>query len=354
MSSSEKSIIRVLVVEGSSTAAELIKAILNSDNRINVVGVVSDGRQILDAVQRTKPHVITMDINISGVDGFEATRNIMATNPTPIIVVSGNGPGAETSMSFQALEAGALAVVPRPHGLGDHDQVSIAAELINAIKTMSEVKVVRRWHRFPNTAKNIMIPEAKGLSSNPLQQVIAIGASTGGPLVLQSILSRLLGASQPILVVQHMTYGFTDGFVEWLNQSTTLEVKIAVNGETLAPGNVYMAPDDFQMGVTKDYRVLLTKSSKEHGMRPSVSFLFRSVGAVYGKRATAVLLTGMGVDGAEELNCLRHLGAVTIAQDKASSIVHGMPGQAIKIGAAKYILSPDGIVTLLASVGGQP
>jgi two-component system chemotaxis response regulator CheB len=178
--------------------------------------------------------------------------------------------------------------------------------------------------------------------------VAAIGASTGGPVVLQTILSRLPQHYPiPLLLVQHMAPGFVQGFIEWLAQSTPLPIHVASQGESLLPGHVYVAPDGWHMGVASGGRVMLSQEPPENGARPSVSVLFRSVAKVFGKHAVGVLLTGMGRDGAEELKSLKDRGAVTIAQDEDSSTVHGMPGAAIKLEAATYVLPPQGIAEVL-------
>jgi two-component system, chemotaxis family, protein-glutamate methylesterase/glutaminase len=187
-------------------------------------------------------------------------------------------------------------------------------------------------------------------SSLPIQ-IVAIGASTGGPLALQTILSGFpKDFPVPVLVVQHMTPGFTQGFVEWLTRSSGFPVQVAVRGESLLPGHAYVAPDNFQMGINADHRIVLTKDDRENGMCPSVSFLFRSVRATFGKNAVGVLLTGMGVDGVDELKQLRDAGAVTIAQDEESSVIHGMPGQAIKAGAVMHVLPLESIAKALATI----
>jgi len=348
--------IRVLVVEDSGVVAEFLAALLNADPGIEVVGTVSDGSAALAAAQRTKPHVITMDIHMPHMNGYEATRGIMEAWPTPIVVVSGSYKMDEVAMNFQALEAGAVAVIARPAGVGHPNHARTARELIDMVKLMSEVKVVKRWHRpkqatiTRNTGQLPIMPVPR----TPIQ-IVAIGASTGGPIVLQTILAGLpKDLRVPILIVQHMTPGFTGGFVEWLGYSTGFPIHIAAAGDELLPGHAYMAPDDFQMGVGHDHRIILSTAERENGMRPSVSFLFRSVAEIFGRTAAAVILTGMGVDGVDELVRLRNAGAITIAQDEETSVVHGMPGQAIKAGAAIHVLPPEGIAKALTTLLYQP
>jgi two-component system chemotaxis response regulator CheB len=286
------------------------------------------------------------------VNGFEATRQIMETCPTPIVIVSGSYQPDEVATNFEALEAGALAVTARPKGLGNCDHDASAIELIRTVKLMSEVKVVKRWLRQKPLSKiNSSSGPIKLISSPREVQVVAIGASTGGPMILQTILSLLPKSfSAPILIVQHMTPGFTEGFIEWLGHSTGFPVQKATNGDSPLPGHAYVAPDNFQMGLGYDHRIFLRAGERENGMCPSVSYLFRSVHAAYGSKALGVLLTGMGTDGVAELKQLREVGAITIAQDKESSVVHGMPGAAIQIDAATHVLSPDGIAKALKTI----
>ena len=171
--------------------------------------------------------------------------------------------------------------------------------------------------------------------------------------MLRTILSGLdEGFPAPILMVQHIARGFSEGLVSWLDQFASMKVRLAEQGENVLPGHVYVAPDDHHMEVGKNSKISLSNEEPEHGLRPSVSYLFRSVASAFGKRAVGVLLTGMGRDGAYELKLMRDSGAVTIAQDEESSIVHGMPAEAIKLGGATYVLSPEGILRKLGQVVG--
>jgi two-component system chemotaxis response regulator CheB len=352
MSLQEQKPIRVLVVDDSPTAAELLTHVLNSDRRLKVVEVATDGEQAVEAARRTAPDVITMDIHMPKVNGYEATRRIMETCPAPIVIVSGSLSVKEVASNFRAIEAGALAVVQRPYGLLHPDFAAQSRELVETVKLMSEVKVVRRWARA-RLGSPILAPLPKPPTG--LVRVVAVGASTGGPLVLQTILARLpKDLPVPVLIVQHMTPGFVEGFVEWLGRSSGFPVRVAAAGETLAPGQAYMAPDRVQMGVAPDHCVYLSPDVPENGMRPSVSYLFRSVQQVYGAHSAAVLLSGMGRDGADEMKLLRESGAVTIAQDKESSVIHGMPGEAIEIGAAVHVLPPPEIARLIANLVAKP
>ncbi len=343
--------IRVLVVEDSPTEREFLLQILGSDPAIAVVGTAGTGEEAIEAVERTRPDIITMDVHMPRMNGFDATRRIMETHPTPIVIVSGAADATDTAKAFRAIESGALAVLRKPSGLGHLDHEQSTSELINTVKMMSEVKVVRRWPRRPvETLPAVTVSTEFPFQSAQKQiRIVAMGASTGGPPVLQTILSGLPRSFPvPVLIVQHIAAGFTQGFVEWLAQSSSLPVHVPAHGQSVLPGQAYVAPDGLHMAVGADGRVQLRPDEPENGLRPSVACLFRSVAKAYGQSAVGVLLTGMGKDGASELKFMKEQGAVTIAQDRDTSVVHGMPGEAIRLGGATYVLPAERISWALA------
>jgi len=354
MTTAQGRIVRVLVVEDSPVVRELLIHVLSSDPEITVVGVSRSGEEAIEAVKQLKPDVITMDIHLPKMNGFDATRRIMETCPTPVVIVSGSANTREATTTTRATQAGALAVVPNPVGQGLVGYEDRAAKLIQAVKLMSEVKVLTRWAR-PLRANAVReespVVQVELAHSAAEFQVVAIGASTGGPPVLQTILSRLpRDFPLPVLVVQHMADGFIQWFVDWLAQECAVRVQVAAHGDLILPGHVYLAPDGAHMNVGMGGRLWLTKQDPENGLRPSVSHLFRSTANAYGRNAIGVLLTGMGKDGAKELKLMRDEGAVTLVQDKASSVVHGMPGEALSLDAASYVLSPDQIAEAVISL----
>jgi two-component system, chemotaxis family, protein-glutamate methylesterase/glutaminase len=340
--------IDVLVAEDSTVVRMFLVHLLESDPGVRVVGAVADGRAALEFVGKDKPDVVLMDIHMPGMDGFEATRRIMEAHPVPIVICTATARAKDVVITFQAMEAGAIACIQKPLGREQREFPAMAAQMLETVKLMSEVKVVRRTPRVRAAPWPSIKPEAR----NPAQvKVIGIGASTGGPPVLQAILAALpKDFPVPVLVVQHIAPGFLAGMAEWLNQTTGLQVHIASHGTTPLPGHVYLAPDNFHMGAGNSGEIILAREEPENHLRPAVAFLFRTLARAYGPTAVGVLLTGMGNDGAMELKQLRGAGAITIAQDRESSIVHGMPGAAIALDGATHVLSVNEIAACLIAL----
>jgi len=346
--------IKVLIVDDSKVIQEFLAHLLSSDPDIRVVGIANSGYEALELVRIKKPDVITMDIHMPGMDGYEATRTIMETVPTPIVIVSGSSNKKEVTNTFKLLDAGALAVVIRPPGF-EHPQFAASRkELIQTVKLMSEVKVVRLFPRNRKEQKMKIILVQTFEKDLKRIQLIAIGASTGGPTALQIILSGLpADLPVPVLIVQHIAKGFVNGFREWLSTTSGIKLKIAENGELILAGVGYIAPDGFQMGISKGGKIILSDQPPENGLIPSVSYLFRSVAQTLGPNAMGVLLTGMGKDGADELKSMKEMGAFTIVQNEESCVVFGMPGEALRIGAADQALSPEKIAEIMAKAGSK-
>lgn len=341
--------IRVLIAEDSPTTVEYVKHILGSAGDFEVVAVAPDGEQAVALAAREKPDVILMDINMPRMNGFEATRAIMETKPAPIVIFSASWDPEDVDKTFSAMEAGALAVLQKPPGPGSPDADPKIRELVQSLRLMSEVPVVRRFarRREKEAARGLRPAARQGARQGAaapclgVVELIAIGASTGGPPALHKVLSPLpRDFPVPILVVQHISEGFLAGLASWLDQSCDLRVCVAGHRDPLEPSHVYMAPDKLHLGVASQGAIALSDAPPENNVRPSASHLFRSVAREYGKMAAGVLLTGMGKDGARELGLIKDSGGVTIAQDEESSVVHGMPGEAIKLGNAALVLPP--------------
>lgn len=341
--------INVLVVEDSPVVRELISHILRSDPDIAIIGAAASGEEAIAAAALVKPDLITMDINLPGINGYEATRRIMETSPTRIIIVSGSYDPQDVARSLRVVEAGALTILPPPLGIGHPEFRVRADELIRTVKLMSEIKVVRRWPRAAALAKPAPRIDVKRPSKKI--EVVAMGASTGGPPVLKKLLAGLgPDFPAPVLIVQHMSPGFVPGLAEWLRQATGFPVQVAQDHQEILPGQAYLAPDGCHMKVDRFGRIELSSAAPLDGLRPAVAPLFRSVAQAYGPRAVGLLLTGMGDDGVAEMALMKEQGAITIAQDQESSVVFGMPGEAVKLGAAMYVLGPEQIVEFLKTL----
>lgn len=332
--------VQVLVVDGVSEPMRVLEEIVRGDPELRLAGSVRDGPSALSFLKTNKVDVVLMDIHMDGMDGYEATRVIMETSPLPIVLCSATSDPAEVATAFRAFEAGAVAVVAKPGARSAPEFERLAREVRNIVRLMSEVKVVRRWPKVK--------PPARKPAPADGRRLVGIGASTGGPPALQTILAGLpKDFPLPVLVVQHIAKGFLPGLAEWLDQTTALQVQIASNGIEARPGHVYLAPDDFHLEIGGEGRIRLTREPPVNSLRPSVDRLFRSLAEHCGRNAIAVLLTGMGKDGANALKVLRECGAYTIAQDRESSVVHGMPGVAIELGAAREVLHLDLIADAL-------
>ncbi len=345
--------INILVVDDSPTMRQLIRCILTSDPELNVVGEAQNGEEALKMARELYPDLITMDIHMPKMDGYRAIRHIMAETPRPIIVLTSTESDIRLGITYKGIESGALMVFGKPHGLPGEDPEATA--LIDAIKAMADVKVVRR--RWPAKRRSAASPSlVTPFPKTPAHayKIVAIGTSTGGPPALRTILETLPDTfSIPIVVVQHITRGFTVGLAKWLNDTIALKVKVAENKERLEGGTVYIAPDDVHLLISWSGRVELSHEPPMGGHRPSVTALFNSVAVHGGSSAVGVLLTGMGRDGADGLNALKREGAYTIAQNKESSVVFGMPAEAIALGAAREILHLNQIGFKLRSLVGN-
>jgi two-component system chemotaxis response regulator CheB len=330
---------KVLIVDDSPTLRHLIRAILTTDPQLKVIGEARNGEEAVAMVPRLRPDVVTMDIHMPRMDGYEAIRRIMFENPVPIVILTSTESDILLGTTYKGVEVGALTVFGKPHGLPGEDPE--ADELINVVKAMADVKVIRR--RWKPQKKSDASAEENVPSRRPLSnryRVVAMGTSTGGPPALRTVLGALPATFPvPVLVVQHISKGFTTGLARWLNETVSMRVKVAEEGEPLLAGTAYIAPDGAHLQVTGSKKVILLKDNPMDGHIPSVTALFNSVAKQYGPDAVGVLMTGMGRDGANGLFAMRQAGAYTIAQDEASSVVFGMPREAIALNAASEVLA---------------
>lgn len=330
---------RVLIAEDSATSRGLLRAILTADPEIRVVAEACDGTEALELTRERRPDVVTMDIRMPHMDGFEATRRIMIEAPTPIVIVSAIVNPREAGDVMGALRAGALAVLARPAGPLTPGFEEESRRFVATVKAMAQVKVVRRW---PDLQPRTPVATPARPAARPDRiHAVAIGASTGGPAALARILGDLPGDFPvPILAVQHMAPGFLGGLAAWLETNSSLRVKVAEAGEPLAPRTVYLAPDDRHLEVAAAGVVRLSDAPPVQGFRPSATPLFESLARVHGRAALALILTGMGQDGLAGLRAVHAAGGRVFAQDEASCVVFGMPGVAVAADLADAVLPP--------------
>ncbi len=340
----EKKPIEILVVDDSKVARDLLGYIINNDPELKVVGFAENGEQALEWLEHHSADVISMDIIMPGISGLEVTRRIMHSKPVPIVIISSAYVSGNETHSFEAIEAGALAILEKPIGLNDESFYRKAAELTSTIKMISDVKLVKR--RSAKSTPSVPILSKTTRSKEPIEAV-AIGASLGGPLALSILLAELNASfPTPIFIVQHIAAGFTKGFVQWLQSFTSLRVQLASDGERAVPGTCYIAPARVHMEVHREDIISLTHSPTDL-LQPSIARLFASMANAYGPRSIGVMLTGMGRDGAEELLLMRQRGALTIAQDRNSCIMFSMPQEAIALGAVQHIIPLNQIADAL-------
>ena len=339
--------IKVMVVEDSMVARELLVHILETSPDISVIATAENGAQALQHLKRYSPDLITMDVNMPEMDGLEATARILEQYPIPIIIVSAALDPAERANTFKIIDVGALALLDKPHAVTDPDFEKEAKSIVEMVRMMSEIKIMKRKQKV----KSLPAPKARPCLDKKFD-IVAIGVSTGGPPVLKDIFSNVTADFPlPILVVQHIADGFAQSLVDWLNVYSKLPVHVARQNEQIVRGHVYVAPSREHMMVSASRQISLVPMSESEKHCPSVGKLFLSVADVYARSAIGIILSGMGKDGAAELKIMKERGALTIAQDKESAIIHGMPGEAIDIGAANHVQSVEEIIQTLNNVG---
>jgi two-component system chemotaxis response regulator CheB len=349
--------IRAVVAEDSPTTRQLLVTLLRRDPDIDVVGVAVNGREAIDLTRRLQPSVVVMDIRMPVMDGIEATRRIMQQVPTPVVIVTAVA-DSEVELSLRALALGALTVQPKPPAPDSPRFPAEAARLVGLIKALADVKVVRRrWEHVASVDRAPTVAGAVATQRHPWSgsprrtavdgprsgldatvEIVAVAASTGGPAALYRLLERLpCNSVAPVLVVQHIADGFTGGLVSWLSRATPMTIKVAEQGEPLAPGTVYVAGEERHLEVGDHGTIRLSAQPAVGGFRPSATVLFRSVARSHGRTAAAVVLTGMGSDGVEGVAALKRAGGRVLAQDEATSVVFGMPGAVVTAGLADVV-----------------
>lgn len=344
--------IRVLVVDDSATACQMLTTAIQADPALHVVATAANGQEAIEQVEKLKPDLITMDIEMPVMDGLEATKRIMAFHPTPILVVSSVLFSPKHTKVFRALEYGALDVMEKASSHFAKLPDKNGSELTERIKLLSRVHVIRHpLARLEGREVAVAAaPTAGGVAGGP---IVAIASSTGGPQALHEVL-KALPAALPcgVVVVQHISTGFESGLAQWLDSQCELTVMLAADGMVIKRGHVYIAPSGLHMGVTEDGHIRVFDGPPCEFQKPSGTLLFESVANVYGRSAVAVVLTGMGRDGADGLKEIRKHGGRVIAQDEASCVVFGMPKAAIELGVVDSVRPLDQISgAILAALG---
>jgi two-component system, chemotaxis family, protein-glutamate methylesterase/glutaminase len=328
-------VIKVIVVDDSAVVRQILQAALSADPEIEVVGTAPDPFVARDMIVQRKPDVVTLDVEMPRMDGITFLRKLMHYFPLPVIVVSSLTPEG-SGLALEALSSGAVEVMCKPGAsftVGD-----MGEELVEKVKIAARAKV----KQIDRSQRGI----ASGALGRTTNKVIAIGASTGGTVAIEHILSRMPVDAPGIVIAQHMPAMFTKQFASRMNDISEMEVREAVDGDSVVPGVALIAPGDYHMLLKRSgarYYVAVKTGPMVHRQRPAVEVLFRSVARAAGSNAVGVLLTGMGADGAQGLLEMRQAGAFTIAQDEASCVVFGMPRAAIELGAAERVLGLDNI-----------
>jgi two-component system chemotaxis response regulator CheB len=346
--------IRVLIVDDSAFMRKVLETILVTDENVQVVGHAKDGREAVRLSESLKPDVITMDINMPVMDGLQATAEIMTTNPRPIVVVSSESRQGAAS-TLRALELGAIEFVAKPSSGIDLDMHSVREDLLRKVRLAAKVRVVRSASRIASAITNDgkqhaqpLVPASRpaaALTSDQRFPVVVLAASTGGPATVMRLapgFTRDFPAA--VILVQHMPAAFTTQYATQLAEFTGVRVKEAENNETLTPGTFYICPGGQHLRLTNSGRIQLDGSSgRVNGYLPNIDITMESVAAFAGPLSIGVVLTGMGNDGAAGGSAIKSAGGMVLAQDEATSVIFGMPSEAIKTGAVSQVLGIDDI-----------
>ncbi len=343
---------RVLIVDDSVVTRMLLRAVLEGEGF--QVREAASGEQALQVLLIYTPDIVTMDVHMPGMDGYETTERILELYALPVVVLTASANPYASATAMRALEAGALAVLEKPSGPDAVDFHERIDSLLHTLRSMAKVKIARRARKVVATERQAETPQLAKLTNESSVKLVAIAASAGGPVALKSIL-QTLSVPQPwaLVLVQHITPGFLESFRDWLATLTELPIAIAKNGQPLVAGTVYLAPDGYHLGFAPNRNVLLHDGPPEEHIRPSANHLFRSAARHFGKQAIGIQLSGMGRDGAQGMLELSKTGALTVAQTPDSALIDSMPLAAIGLQAAGQVLAPEAIGTLLNALAKQ-
>ena len=344
--------IRVLIVDDSATARTVISEALSKDPEIEIVGTAPDAYVARDKIVQLKPDVICLDVEMPRMDGISFLKKLMKHFPIPVLMVSSlTQKGAQVTLD--ALEAGAIDYVAKPHSYIYDGIVDIEKELITKVKMVASSNLSARIKQKEARKEGVTAVKPIYSLAETTNKIIAIGASTGGTVALTDLLKTFPKNMPGTVIVQHMPVGFTKSFADRLNEICDVDVKEAEDGDIISKGRVLIAPGDVHMVIRREggnYKVKIGTGEKVSGHRPSVDVLFNSVAKQAGTNAIGVILTGMGSDGAKGMLAMKNSGAINIAQDERSSVVWGMPRVAVEIGATNYIEPIDKITSKLVQL----
>jgi two-component system, chemotaxis family, protein-glutamate methylesterase/glutaminase len=341
---------KVLLVEDSLIALELLQRLLKQSAEVEIVGTARNGQEALELIPVVNPGVICTDLHMGPIDGLELTQQVMEKFPRPILVISNSVQEDDTKNIFSLLQSGAIDIFPKPTSADYKDYERVKDRLLAKIKMLSQVTIKARSRR---TVIN-SIGSSPNLHDNGTLRAIAIGASTGGPQAIHKILTALpQNLPVPIICAQHIGDGFLTGLISWLKEDSQLNVKIAQVGETPLPGTVYFAPEKAHLEFDPQGKFIYSNFTSSAGTCPSIDALFRAVVRIYGSSTASIILTGMGTDGVAGMQAVAAAGGTTIAQDEQSCLVFGMSKQAISAGAVQHTLGIQEIAPfLLAKITG--
>lgn len=333
--------LRVLIADDSALVRDVLRAMLTRDGEIKIVGEASNGLEAVEMARQLKPQLITMDLTMPVMDGMRAIEEIMHTKGVPILVISDR---ADATTAYEALELGALEVMPKPSLDSDDSD-----RLIERVKLLAGVAVITRLRRRTEALTALPVSSPSAFSASPqahaprsFKRVVAIACSTGGPQALVRLLSALPASfPAPIVIAQHISHGFIGGMAQWLASLCAMPVRVAEAGEPLCPGHVYLSPSECDLTIDSHHRVALKASPAEAIYHPSCDALLASVAEVYGRDAIGLILTGMGRDGVSGMRAIHQAGGLTLAQDEASSVIFGMNQEALKAGAVRHVVALD-------------
>ena len=344
---------KVLIVDDSAVVRNLMHSILSSDRDIDVIGSAPDPYIARDKIVKYNPDVITLDVEMPRMDGITFLKKLMKHFPVPVVIVSSlTQKGAVTTM--KAFEAGAIDVIAKPQMDLTKGMEVIAKDIIEKVKIAATAKVKRRIEKEDAAPAKRRPVKTRALAQST-HKIIAIGASTGGTEAIREVLTRMPADTPGTVIVQHMPEKFTKAFAERMNDQCAMEVREARDGDSVYPGIALIAPGSHHMVLKRSgarYYVSLNQDAPVFHQRPSVGVLFESVANYAGANSVGVILTGMGSDGAKGMLAMKQAGAKTIAQDEKSSVVFGMPKEAIKAGGVDKILSLKDIPTAMLTMCG--